>query len=61
MPGGVRASLGWLRNHLAEAGLALFPGQIILVGTPLGLYPVRSDDHIAVCVDDEVGAECSVL
>ena len=61
MPGGVRASLGWLRNHLAEAGLPLLPGQIILAGTPLGLYPVRSGDHIAAFVDDEIGAECTVL
>lgn len=61
MPGGVHASLGWLRNHLAEADRALLPGQIVLAGTPLGLYPVRSGDHIAVFVGDEIGAECSVL
>jgi 2-keto-4-pentenoate hydratase len=60
MQGGVRESLGWLRNHLAETGRPLLPGQIVLAGTPLGLYPVRSGDHITVLVDDEIGAECSV-
>ena len=60
MPGGVRESLGWLRNHLAETGRPLLPGQIILAGTPLGLYPVQSGDQIAVLVNDEIGAECSV-
>jgi len=60
LPGGAGASLGWLRNHLAETGLPLLPGQIILAGTPLGLYPVRSGDHVAVLVDDQIGAECSL-
>ena len=41
MPGGVYASLGWLREHLAKTGRALLPEQIILAGTPLDLYPVR--------------------
>jgi 2-keto-4-pentenoate hydratase len=56
----VRASLEWLRNHLAEAGLALLPGQIVLAGTPLGLYPVLSGDRVAVFVNDEIGVECTV-
>jgi 2-keto-4-pentenoate hydratase len=60
MPGGARASLGWLRDHLAAAGLALRPGQIVLAGTPLGLYPVRPGDRVAVFVNDEIGVECSV-
>jgi 2-oxo-3-hexenedioate decarboxylase len=60
LPGGVRASLEWLRNHLAEAGLALLPGQIVLASTPLGLYPVLSGDHVAVFVNDEIGVQCSV-
>jgi hypothetical protein len=54
------ASLEWLRNHLTEAGLALPPGQIVLAGTPLGLYPALPGDQIAVFVNDEIGAECSV-
>jgi hypothetical protein len=35
-------------------------GQIVLAGTPLGLYPVLSGDHVAVFVNDEIGVECSV-
>ena len=61
MQGGVHASLEWLCEHLAETGRALLPGQIILAGTVLGLYPVRDGDRIVVCVDNRVGVECQVL
>jgi 2-keto-4-pentenoate hydratase len=61
MPGGVEASLGWLRTHLAQKDLALLPGQIILTGTPLGLYPVRAGDRVDVHVDGKAGAECVIL
>jgi 2-keto-4-pentenoate hydratase len=61
MPGGVHASLGWLREHLAKAGRALLPGQIILAGTALDLYPVQAGDRIVVCVDNKVGVECPVI
>jgi 2-keto-4-pentenoate hydratase len=61
MSGGPEASLDWLRSHLAESGLALDPGHIVLAGTPLSLHPVRSGDHIAVRVDERIGAECSVV
>jgi 2-keto-4-pentenoate hydratase len=60
LPGGPVASLGWLRRHLAEFKLTLLPGQIVLAGTPLGLYPVESGDHIAVFIDDELVTQCSV-
>jgi 2-keto-4-pentenoate hydratase len=60
MRGGALASLGWLREHLAKTGRALLPGQIVLTGTPLGLYPVRAGDRIVVRVDDKVGVECLV-
>jgi len=59
--GGADASLDWLRSHLAKYRRTLVPGYIILVGTPFGLYTVRSRDRITVLVDDEIGAECSVL
>jgi 2-keto-4-pentenoate hydratase len=61
MQGGVHASLEWLCEHLAETGRALLPGQIILAGTVLGLYPVRDGDRIVVRVDNRVGVECQVL
>lgn len=60
LPGGPAASLDWLKGHLAGFGLTLEPGHIILAGTPLGLYPVRSGDDIAVLVDDRPAARCSV-
>jgi len=61
MRGGVHASLGWLREHLARKGRALLPEQIILTGTPLSLYPVRAGDHVVVRVDGKIGVECAVL
>jgi 2-keto-4-pentenoate hydratase len=60
LPGGPGASLGWLRRHLAEFGLALTPGQIVLAGTPLGLYPVEAGNHIAVFIDNEPVVHCSI-
>ena len=61
MHGGVSASLGWLREHLARKNQALLPGQIVLAGTPLGLYPVQAGEQIVVRVDDKVEVECQVL
>jgi 2-keto-4-pentenoate hydratase len=61
MSGGVGSSLEWLRGHLADIGADLLPGRVVLTGTPLGLYPVRRGDQVAVFVDHEIGAMCSVL
>jgi 2-keto-4-pentenoate hydratase len=61
MRDGVEASLGWLREHLAKKDRALLPEQIILTGTPLGLYPVRTGDRVVVRVDGNVGVECVIL
>jgi 2-keto-4-pentenoate hydratase len=33
---------------LEAHGLALRPRQLMLTGTPLGLYPVRPDDTVRV-------------
>jgi 2-keto-4-pentenoate hydratase len=60
LPGGPVASLGWLQRHLAEFKLTLAPGQIVLAGTPLDLYPVEPGDHIAVFIDRELVTQCSV-
>lgn len=60
LEGGPGASLAWLRDHLAETGLVLAPGQIVLAGTPLGLYAVNAGDHIAVLVDGRLAVQCSV-
>jgi 2-keto-4-pentenoate hydratase len=48
IPGGPFASLAKVAEHLASAGGALEPGQIVLTGSPLPLYPVRPGDHIVV-------------
>lgn len=61
LPGGAEASLDWLRGQLSATGLDLEPGHIVLTGTPLGLYPVSRGDRIAVQVDGEPGASCTVL
>lgn len=60
LPGGPTASLEWLGQHLADAGVGLRPGEIVLAGTPLGLYPVAAGDHVAVCIDEAVVTECVV-
>lgn len=60
LPGGPEASLAWLTAHLAESGRAPEPGQIVLAGTPLGLYPVLPGDRVEVLLDGAVAVTCSV-
>jgi 2-keto-4-pentenoate hydratase len=36
-------------------------GDVLNSAPPLGLYPVRRGDHLAVFVDHEFGSQCSVL
>lgn len=48
LAGGPAATLSWLRQNLAESGLALQPGQIVLTGTLAGLYSVNPGDHVRV-------------
>ncbi len=59
-PGGPQASLEWLRSHLAAYGLTLAPGDLVLAGTVLGLYPVRPGDHVCVGLDGVTMVECHV-
>lgn len=61
MSGGARSSLQWLRRQLADTAADLSPGDTVLTGTPLGLYPVREGDQAAVLIDDKVGALCSIV
>lgn len=60
LAGGPAASLDWLRRDLARDGLTIAPGQIVIVGTPLGLYPVQPGDEIATCLDGVPVVSCSV-
>lgn len=61
LPGGAAASLEWLRSHLSASGLALEPGQTILAGTPLGLYPVAPGDEVSVLVDEAPAVRCTIV
>jgi 2-keto-4-pentenoate hydratase len=57
VPGGPSGSLDWLRGHLAQRGLALRPGHLVLTGTALGLIPVVPGNEVRVDADGlgEVG------
>ena len=48
LPGGPAGSILRVREHLARFGIALEPGQLILTGSPLPLYPVSAGDLIEV-------------
>lgn len=60
MDGGPEEALEWLRSQLNRWGEAVAPGDLILVGTPLGLYPVKPGDHVVVAVDDEKQVDCFI-
>lgn len=60
MTGGAAEAIGWLRQDLARFGVKLKPGDLILAGTPLGLYPVKPGDHVVVSVDGRHYVECRV-
>ncbi len=60
LAGDAEASLEWLRDHLHEHGLALSGGDLVLAGTPLGLYPVGPGDYVAVSLDGMTLVECQV-
>ena len=58
--GGPEGSVDWLRGHLEEHGASLVPGQIVLAGTNLGLYPVQSGDQVTVFLDGHPIVCCSI-
>lgn len=57
---GPQPSITWLRDQLASRHLVLAPGDLVLVGTSLGLYPVQPGDLVTVAVDGKVAVECRV-
>jgi 2-keto-4-pentenoate hydratase len=61
MPGGPVEALDWLKDDLGRFGAALKPGDLILAGTPLGLYPVRPGDHVVVSVDSKEQVGCHIV
>lgn len=60
MPGGAEASVTWLAGDLARRGAALRAGDLVLAGTPLGLFPVSPGDHVVVAVDGQRIVECGI-
>ncbi len=50
-------SLRWLAGRLAQLGLRLCKGQVILTGSPMKLYPVASGSRIVVEAPP-LGASC---
>lgn len=60
IPGGPTASVAKVAEHLASVGDALAPGQIVLTGSPLPLYPVWPGDHIKIRGPQSTEVELSV-
>ena len=60
MPGGVPASIDWLRGNLERYGLSLDPGHLVLLGTPLRLHPISPGDHVVISVNGSDYVECYV-
>ena len=61
VPGGPAGSVQWLRDHLEAYGLTLRPRQLVLTGTPLGLYPVRPGDTVRVTAEGLGLVEATVV
>jgi 2-keto-4-pentenoate hydratase len=60
VPGGPAGSVEWLRRHLEAYGLALRPRQLVLTGTPLGLYPVSPGDSVRATAERLGSVEMTV-
>ena len=59
--GGGGGGGGWLRCDLDASGLGLSPGDLVLAGTSLGLYPENAGDHVVVSIDGVSVTECFVI
>jgi 2-keto-4-pentenoate hydratase len=59
VPGPLR-SLRWLAGRLAEIGLHLSRGQVVLTGSPMKLYPVAAGSRIVVDAPP-LGASCAEI
>ena len=57
---GPEASLAWLRSNLEDCGIELQPGSIVLTGTALGLYPVKTGDEVTVHIDRQPLVSCTI-
>ena len=61
VPGGPAGSVKWLRQHLPAYGLALWPRQLILTGTPLSLIPVKPGDSVRVAAERLGTVEATIV
>ena len=59
-PKGPSGSVNWLESNLKIWNRSLSPGNIILTGTTLGLYPVQPGDKIEVSINEETPVRCTV-
>ena len=50
----------WLKQSLEDRQTTLSPGDIVLAGTALGLYPVKDGDDVTVCIDQQPAVSCMV-
>tara|TARA_B100000767_G_scaffold214603_1_gene202057 strand:+ start:110 stop:883 length:774 start_codon:yes stop_codon:yes gene_type:complete len=57
---GPEASVTWLKNNLDDCGIKLKPGSIVLTGTALGLYSVKSGDEVTVHIDGQPLVSCTI-
>ena len=60
MDGGPRSSLDWLTSHLAEYGLKIASGNIVLGGTALGMHLVKPGDQIVVKIAGKEAVQCRI-
>ena len=58
LPQGPSGSIEWLENNLKSWNRSILPGNIILTGTSLGLYPVQPGDKIEVSINEETPVRC---
>jgi 2-keto-4-pentenoate hydratase len=50
----------WLKSNLEDCGIKLKPGSIVLVGTALGLYSIKSGDEVSVHIDGQPLVSCTI-
>ena len=49
-------SVAWLANRLADYGISLKAGEVILSGTPTAAVPVEAGDAIHLMVEGFLGS-----
>ncbi len=60
LPQGPSGSIEWLEDNLKSRNRSILPGNIILTGTSLGLYPVQPGDKIDISINKETAVMCEV-